>query len=113
MAVPALPALAPLDQRLELTTSRPAGTAWWIALRGELDLGTVSALEAVLAEVPETPDGVVLDLREVTFLDSTGLRCVCQARRRFPSLALVPGAENVQRIFTLTGVSGRFPTTVA
>ncbi|HEX5913789.1 MAG TPA: STAS domain-containing protein, partial [Rubrobacter sp.] len=47
-----------------------------LTLRGELDLATVQDLQNKINEimVPETP--VVMDLAQLTFLDSSGIRCL-------------------------------------
>lgn len=77
-----------------------------LALRGELDLGAVDELEQALAAVErEQPQVIVIDLRDVTFLDSSGLRTLLAADRRAKSagrrLALVPGPESVHRVFEI------------
>jgi anti-sigma B factor antagonist len=53
-----------------------------IALRGELDLGTAGRLERCLAELLERREPVLLDLRELTFMDSTGLCALLKAREQ-------------------------------
>jgi anti-anti-sigma factor len=79
---------------------------------GEIDMGTVPVVEAHLSEL--TAAGfkqVTLDLREVCFLDSTGLRMILEwdARSRADGFALnlVSGPPTVQRLFDLTGTTGR------
>jgi anti-anti-sigma factor len=51
---------------------------------------------------------VVLDLRGLTFMDSTGLRLVIRwdttAREEGFRFAIVPGTDVVQRVFRLTGM---------
>jgi anti-sigma B factor antagonist len=50
---------------------------------------------------------VILDLRELEFLDSTGLRLVMRLHaqlRQVSELLLVRGPDSVQRIFALTNV---------
>lgn len=50
--------------------------------RGELDLATVPELEEqVLAAIREGARSVVLDLRELTFMDSTGVRTIVAAHQ--------------------------------
>ena len=50
--------------------------------RGELDLATAPELEEkVLAAVREGDRSVVLDLRELTFMDSTGVRTIVAAHK--------------------------------
>ncbi len=95
---------------LSLETSRAGGTAV-IALRGELDLAGVAALEQELAAVEG--DGVVLDLRALEFMDSTGLRAIVvaalRAERDGGRFALVPGSEPVMRVFDMTRMRERLP----
>src|SRR3954452_8443546 len=71
-----------------------------VTLRGELDLAAAADLEPALAELLEGPyDVVALDLRELDFLDSSGLRLVVMARNRLLDedrrLVLVRGSERV------------------
>ena len=96
---------------LSLETSI-AGKAAVIALRGELDLAGAAALEQELARLEaESPPTVVLDLRGVGFMDSSGLRLIAvsaqRAQARGRRLALVPGAEQVMRVFEITRMRER------
>ena len=83
-----------------------------VALRGELDLAGAAALEQELARLDaERHDAVVLDLRDVSFMDSSGLRVVAVASRRAGErgrrLALVPGSDQVMRVFEITRMRER------
>ena len=83
-----------------------------LQLKGELDLSTVSKVEEELRRAEsEAPSLLVIDLRELTFLDSTGLRCVITADQRARDagrrLAIVKGPESVQRVFSITRVDER------
>ena len=49
---------------------------------GELDLGTTGRLERCLAELLESREPVLLDLSELTFMDSTGLCALLKAREQ-------------------------------
>ena len=78
-----------------------------IALRGELDQATVSDLEGHLA--PFESDGVsaiMLDLRELTFIDSVALHSLVRARERAQTngqqLILVGARPTARRLFELT-----------
>ena len=80
--------------------------------RGEIDLATVDELETQLRQLRATGfDHLVLDLRDVTFMDSTGLRLILSwddaAREDGIDFSLVPGTPGVQRLFEITGVLGR------
>ena len=86
----------------------------WFVAEGELDLETSARVQAQLAEQMDSGfRTLVLDLRAVTFVDSTGLRTVIEAqkaaRSRGVGFALVPGPPQVQRLFELTGTSDLFP----
>jgi anti-sigma B factor antagonist len=79
---------------------------------GEVDIASAPLLESSLRELRETGfDHVLVDLREVTFMDSTGLRMILGwddvARRDGIDFELVPGPPAVQRLFSITGVRER------
>lgn len=81
-----------------------------LELHGELDLLGAPLLQEEIAKVePDGPGIVVLDLRELEFVDSAGLRVILAARERSQrhgrEFALTPGSEQVQRLFTIAGVS--------
>jgi anti-sigma B factor antagonist len=80
-----------------------------LRLDGELDLASVPALEHAVAGVAlEEAKELVLDLRGLEFIDSTGLRAILlQDRRsseRGQTFALVRGPEQVQRLMNVTHV---------
>lgn len=78
-----------------------------LALTGELDLSTVEQLEQAIAD---GLDGggrlVVMDLRKLVFLDSTGLRLMLRLdaglKEEGGRLVLVRGPRRVHRVFELT-----------
>ena len=79
-----------------------------MALSGELDKATVPILRKTLA--PFEGNGVstiVLDLRDLTFIDSSGLLAFLEARRRAMSnghrLLLSGASPAARRLFELTG----------
>ena len=80
-----------------------------LVLAGEFDLSNAAQVEDALKEIErERPALLVLDLRELTFMDSTGLRVMvsADARARDDSrrLAVVQGPESVHRVFRITGL---------
>ena len=98
---------------LALTIGQLRGNAVKIALRGELDLEHAYTFDEELKRVEALePDCICLDLRELTFLDSTGLSRLVAARRRAMKagrrLVLVRGPAAVQRVFQLTAVDEAF-----
>ena len=85
------------------------GSASVLAVSGELDLRTSPELEERLERVWDTTaELVILDLRQIEFMDSTGLRVLLGAHQRAQEtgrrFALVRGADQVERVLTLTGV---------
>jgi anti-sigma B factor antagonist len=97
--------------RLRLSTSVSDGTAV-IELEGELDLAGANALEQELATPEaEAARAIVLDLRGVQFMDSSGLRVIAvmlqDAQDRGRRFALVPGAAQVMRVFDITRMRER------
>lgn len=84
------------------------GQAAIVALSGELDIATAPDLEQQVKELNGSPLArLVLDFRNLSFIDSTGLRVVLgiaeAASDRDTPLMLVRGPEGVQRVFSLTG----------
>jgi len=94
--------------RCEVRTQREAASVHPV---GELDLATVPVVEGHLAELQAAGfEHLTLDLRDVCFLDSTGLRTILvwDARSRADgfTLSLVSGSPTV-RLFDLTGTTER------
>ena len=82
-----------------------------VALEGEIDLSTVGELEARLSESVNGDAPVLsLDLRGVSFLDSSGLRLVLRLNKDLQEagrrLVLVQGPRRVAKVFELSGVEG-------
>ena len=95
-------------------TVSPEGDGVRVWLAGELDMATVGEAEAAVARARrETPGPLRLDLSELTFLDSSGLRLVLKVdatcRADGCALEIVPGPRAVQRVFELAGVGGMLP----
>jgi anti-sigma B factor antagonist len=82
-----------------------------VSLRGELDLSTVGKVDDELQRWEGSSQDLVLDLSRLTFLDSTGLRCVVRADERAKEdgrrLVVVKGPEAVQRVFEITRLEER------
>jgi anti-sigma B factor antagonist len=85
---------------------------------GEIDLATAPDLRDKLAEIPSDVGTVIVDLSEVTFLDSTGLSVLVATWKRFDesgggAFRLVVNQPAVQRVLDVTGlvqVFAVFPT---
>ena len=81
-----------------------------IALTGELDVARVDALRATLeAAIANSEDGLVVDLSDVAFIDSSGLAPILEAkerlRRQRSAFAVVaPRGTAAAELLTLAGV---------
>jgi anti-anti-sigma factor len=87
-----------------------------VRLAGELDRSTVPLLEERLREALDGGGRqLVVDLRGLDFMDSTGLTLLVRwgrgAEQDGYELALVPGEPRVHRLFELTGLDSRFTFT--
>ncbi|NHC14288.1 STAS domain-containing protein [Motilibacter deserti] len=80
---------------------------------GELDAATVPALLEQVPDLLAGACGVVLDLRDVTFFDSSGVRLVdvvarqC-ARRGVPVAAVAPPGHLARRVLEMVGMAESF-----
>jgi anti-anti-sigma factor len=87
--------------------------AFVLALRGDFDLQYLYSFEAEMRRVEETRTHcIALDLRELDFIDSSGLRQLLAARRRAlraaRRLLLVGGNPAIRRLFALAGLQDAF-----
>jgi anti-sigma B factor antagonist len=76
-----------------------------IALSGELDLASAEDLDRAIRTCEETDiGGIVIDLADVSFIDSSGLSALLEARKRIDGrLHFVPSRhEAVTRLLALT-----------
>jgi anti-sigma B factor antagonist len=111
--------VAPIEQhdvRAGMLTLRSEldSSTYTIRLVGELDLANADAFDAALEEAfaAEVPH-IVVDMEELTFIDSTGLALLVAALGRSQGngrLRFVPSqAEAVARVLRLTGIEERLP----
>lgn len=91
--------------------SRRLDNGWLsIAVEGEVDLATVGDLqEALDGAFEDQDDAVVVDLTKSTFMDSTGLKALVMANRKFDaagrSFAIAVSGGPVSRLLDLSGVN--------
>jgi anti-sigma B factor antagonist len=95
-----------MPQQLEVDITR-VGPADVFDVRGELDIGSALGLAGPLADIATDGDGhVVLDLSELSFMDSTGMSVLLNARRRLTrqgrQLLVVCPSGPVMRLLELT-----------
>jgi anti-sigma B factor antagonist len=84
-----------------------------VRLKGELDIAAVPVARYRIAKLNRRGRHLVLDLRGLSFIDSSGLNLVLrlagESTRDGWDLSLIPGSSVVQRIFQLTGTEERLP----
>ena len=96
----------------DVTVTRDGETVT-VAVHGEVDLSTCETLEKALSEAMVTPAArVVVDVDEVGFLDSTGVRALIagwrQAEARQLSFEVRNASPQLLKIFRVTGVADVF-----
>lgn len=80
-----------------------------VAPSGEIDLAAAPWFEKEMHRAEDSESLIVLDLGDVSFMDSTGLRAVILAdqrmRERGGSLRITHVSPAVRRLFDLVGIS--------
>jgi len=83
----------------------------FVAVTGDVDLATVGVLRAELTGALERGEKVVLDLREVSFMDTQGLAAVIEAQQASAAsgtrFVVVRAPATVHRLFDMIGLSER------
>jgi anti-anti-sigma factor len=99
------------DFNLQIQRAKDATT---LCVTGELDIGTVNQLQRGLEKaVGGDPHRVVIDLRDVSFIDSTGLKFLLDTHWRSQTdswtLELLRPAETAMKVFYITGADKHLP----
>ena len=81
-----------------------------LVVSGELDIATAPDLEAAFDQaLASDPQSIEVDLSQVTFIDSTGIRLLLLISERGDGrVGLIPGAQ-VDRVIEITGMRSRLP----
>jgi anti-anti-sigma factor len=89
---------------------RRTGDGAVVSARGDIDLSTLAKAEAALDEARTGAGLLVLDLSEVGFMDTSGLRLVIEEQQRAAEggyrFAVVRGPSRVRRLFEIAGLAG-------
>ena len=84
-----------------------------VRVRGELDVATAASLEKLLLRPRKRGEVVQLDLTELGFMDSTGLRVLLRAQQAAErggwEVVLTGASAPVRRLFELSGVHAALP----
>lgn len=105
--------MADTDQALEIRTLEP-GERTLLDVGGEIDVHTCAELERSVRDAYGAgATSVVLDVADVAFIDSSGLRSLIALQReageRGGALELRAASRPVVRLLEVTGLSGMFP----
>jgi anti-anti-sigma factor len=80
-----------------------------VQVTGELDLATSPQLHATLIEAQGQARVIIVDLRGVTFIDSSGLYVLLEAdqtaKRTSGRVVFIRGSTSVDRLFTIAGIA--------
>jgi anti-sigma B factor antagonist len=104
-----------IDQGPQFTVQRKTfGTTEEIVVQGELDIASAPDLRATVATaICSGPERIVIDLRHVTFIDSTGISVLLRLRSRAIAgqidMIVVRPTGDADRIFEICGIEGVFP----
>src|SRR4051794_40341137 len=83
-----------------------------VAIDGEFDLWQAYAFDRELREIEAAARAIVVDLRDVSFVDSAGLARILAACRRSQRagrrFAVVRGCRAVERLLALTALDQQF-----
>lgn len=90
----------------------PNGGALIASLHGELDMTAAPSLrDALDTALEQGPESLVVDLSELSLLDSCGLGELVRARNRLPAtkdLVVRRVRPNVRKVFTISGLTNVF-----
>ena len=98
----------PFTVRIETS----AGGSSVVVLSGELDLSTIPRMESALLEQITQRAAVLVDLTELSFIDSSGIGVLIRAFRASngnPMHVLVGPGSQVERVFQIAGIADAMP----
>jgi len=98
------------DGTLEVRTAIEDGTRV-VSLSGELDLSNAETAEVTVREAREAGIPLIVDMRELEFIDSTGIALLVGIiGGEGVEVRFVPSeSPSVTRVMELTGLAGRLP----
>ncbi len=88
-----------------------------LSVRGEVDIATAPILDRVIASLDDGADSVVLDMSQVSFIDSTGGLALIEVRRQLRQagreLLVADPSPLVARVLSMTGAEDLVPVKTA
>jgi anti-sigma B factor antagonist len=90
-----------------------SGAECVLTVRGDIDLASASDFETALrTALDAAPSSIVVDLAELSFIDSSGLRVLVSVSKDAQSRGATLGLRNIpphaQRVLDITGLSEWF-----
>jgi anti-anti-sigma factor len=83
----------------------------WVHVSGEIDIATIAQLREALRQAQFRAHLVVLDLRDLAFIDCSGVAAIVgateRARRVGRAVVILRGPPGVDRVFTLTATASK------
>lgn len=79
-----------------------------LKIEGRLDTTTAPSLEKVISELPADVTTLVLDMNQLAYISSAGLRVLLSAQKKMNkigSMKLTGVSEDVMEVFEMTGFS--------
>lgn len=93
-----------LDPNAFSVTAKPNGTCVILEVKGELDMCNAPVLGAELASRDGATPCLVIDLSEVTFIDSTGIHTLATACEEHGARVACPSGH-IRRVFEVVSFS--------
>ena len=98
---------------LSIRVERDPAELYVLGFYGEFDIAGVEIALSALRQAEESDaEQILVDLSGLDFIDSQGLRVLCEANRRerrTDRLVFLPGTGSVERVFALTQLDSQLP----
>jgi anti-anti-sigma factor len=85
------------------------GVSEVVSLAGELDMAHAPTVAETLDVLADTERPVILDLTELTFIDSSGIHAILRPRPQQGSVLLVCPPGNIHRVLSVTKIDRVLP----
>ncbi len=103
-----LPIVGASEVYLRVETEKRPG-AYVVRLCGEVDLATITLLRGALDGQIHDNQKVILDCRQLTYIDSTGLNLLADLYKQGRRFVFVAPAPTIQQILGITGLDMLMP----
>jgi len=94
------------ETNLSIEQSFDVNGAPRLTLKGELDISTVETFRTAIEQVIDSgPKLLVLELEELTFMDSSGISVMVLATKHIDQVELRHASDIIRRVIDVTGLS--------